>query len=184
MNVDRATLDLGCGRNKLPGAVGLDRVGLRGVDVVHDLNQPPFPFADNSFHKIRLIHVIEHLESILKVMEEVHRLGKPGCRVTIVTPHHTDAISWQDPTHRWHLNGYSFSYFDPDYRTNYYSPARFRLVSHHQELASIWKVLGLQALINLDNLFPAVRFVRRFWEQHLCFLLRGKQMTFVLEVLK
>jgi len=31
---------------------------------------------------------------------------------------------------------------------------------------------------------PGMRFARKLWEQHLCYLLRGKQLTFVLEAVK
>ncbi len=51
-------------------------------------------------------------------------------------------------------------------------------------MASIWKLLVLQFLINLDNRFSGLRFVRKFWEQYLGFLFRGKQLTFTLEVVK
>src|SRR5580692_10566989 len=105
-------LDIGCGRNKLPGAVGLDVVPLDTVDVVHDLNVFPYPFADNTFDTIRAIHVIEHMKSVVKTMEELHRIAKPNAMVTIVTPHYTDSSSWQDPTHLWHLNSGSFSFFE------------------------------------------------------------------------
>lgn len=182
--MQKRILDIGCGRNKRAGAVGIDRIGLPEVDVVHDLNDFPYPFADGSFDEIHAIHVIEHLDSVLATMEEIHRLCRPGARVVIVTPHHSDAVSWQDPTHKWHLNNYSFLYFDPDYPTNYYTPARFRLRDRQLELARIWKLLGLQWLINLDNRLPALRFLRKIWEQHLCFLIRGKQMTFELEAVK
>ncbi len=177
-------LDIGCGRRKRPGSVGLDRVALPGVDVVHDLDQFPYPFDDNCFDRVYAIHVIEHTTSILKVMEEIHRISKPGARVTIITPHYSDAISWQDPTHRWHLNSYSFSYFDPSYHTNHYTEARFRLVKREVELAKVWKFIGLQGLVNLDNRFEGLRFFRKFWEQHLAFVVRGKQMTFLLEAVK
>jgi SAM-dependent methyltransferase len=173
-------LELGCGRSKHAGAIGIDRVALPGVDIVHDLNRHPYPFDDNTFDEVYAIHVIEHLDSVLAVMEEIYRISKPNARVTIITPHHSDAISWQDPTHKWHLNSYSFSYFEPTYATNYYSPARFRIRRREVELASVWKRLGIQALINLDHRFPACRFLRKLWEQHLCYVLRGKQMTFVL----
>jgi len=174
-------LELGCGRVKHPGAVGIDRIALPGVDVVHDLNRVPFPFADDFFDEVYAIHIIEHLDSILAVMEEIFRISRPGARVVIITPHHSDAISWQDPTHKWHLNSYSFNYFEPSYHTNYYTAARFRIRSRTVELASIWKALGIQFLVNLDNRYPFMRFVRKLWEQHLCFVLRGKQLTFVLE---
>lgn len=177
-------LELGCGRTKRPHAVGIDRIPLPGVDIVHDLNQVPYPFADNTFDEVYAIHVIEHVDSILLVMEEIYRITRPNARVVIITPHHSDAISWQDPSHKWHLNSYSFSYFDPAYHTNYYTAARFRIKAKHLELASIWKLLGLQYLINLDNRHPALRFLRKLWEQHLCYVLRGKQMEFVLETVK
>ncbi len=177
-------LELGCGRTKHPNAVGIDRISLPGVDVVHDLNRCPYPFEDNTFDEVYAIHVIEHLDSILAVMEEIYRITKPNARVVVITPHHSDAISWQDPTHKWHLNSYSFSYFEPTYHTNYYTAARFVIKSREVELASIWKSLGIQYLVNLDNRFPAFRFVRKLWEQHLCYILRGKQITFTLETAK
>ncbi len=177
-------LELGCGRNKHPGAVGIDQIALPGVDVVHDLNQCPFPFENDTFDEIYAIHIIEHLDSILAVMEEIHRISRSNAKVVIITPHHSDAMSWQDPTHKWHLNSYSFSYFEASYHTNYYTRARFRIRSKHVELASIWKRLGIQSLVNLDNRFPALRFLRKLWEQHFCYIVRGKQLTFVLETVK
>jgi SAM-dependent methyltransferase len=177
-------LELGCGRIKHPNAVGIDRIPLPGVDVVHDLNAYPYPLEDNTFDVVYAIHVIEHLDSVLAVMEEIYRITRPNGRVIVITPHYSDAMSWQDPTHKWHLSSYSLNYFAPDYHTNYYSKARFRIKSKHVELASIWKMLGLQFLVNLDNRFPALRFIRKLWELHFCFVLRAKQLTFVLETVK
>ncbi len=180
----KRVLDMGCGRNKRPGAIGMDRVKLPEVDLVHDLNQTPYPIKDNLFDEVYATHVIEHMDSVLAVMEEIHRICRPHARVTLITPHYTDSISWQDPTHQWHLNSYSFNYFEPSYHTNHYTQARFKIIRKELEMASIWKILGFQFLINLDNRFPGLRFVRKFWEQYLCFLFRGKQLTFTLEVVK
>ncbi len=184
LTMEKRILDMGCGRNKHPGAVGMDRVNLPEVDLVHNLNQIPYPIKDNFFDEVYATHVIEHMDSVLAVMEEIHRICRPHARVTLITPHHTDSISWQDPTHQWHLNSYSFNYFEPSYHTNHYTQARFKIIRKELEMASIWKILGMQFLINLDNRFPGLRFVRKFWEQHLCFLFRGKQLTFTLEVVK
>ena len=184
LTMEKRILDMGCGRNKRPGAIGMDRVKLPEVDLVHNLNQIPYPIKDNFFDEVYATHVIEHMDSVLAVMEEIHRICRPHARVTLITPHYTDSISWQDPTHQWHLNSYSFSYFEPSYHTNHYTQARFKIIRKEVEMASIWKVLGFQFLINLDNRFPGLRFVRKFWEQYLCFLFRGKQLTFTLEVVK
>jgi SAM-dependent methyltransferase len=178
------TLDIGCGKNKLPGSVGLDLVPLEGVDVVHDLNQYPYPFLENSFDYIRIIHVIEHIQSILKTMEEVHRIARPGAEVEIVTPHYTDSSSWQDPSHLWHLNSRSFDFFQEDFKTNYYSKARFEISKSEIKLLKFYKYLGFEFLVNLQNQNPRYRFLRKFWEQYLCYLVRGKVMTFRLKVVK
>jgi hypothetical protein len=37
------TLDVGCGRHKLPNSIGIDMLKLDGVDVVHDLNSSGWP---------------------------------------------------------------------------------------------------------------------------------------------
>ena len=67
-NSNKKVLDIGCGKNKLPGSIGLDLKPLEGVDVVHDLNCYPYPFPEDTFDFIRLSHVVEHLESIVKTM--------------------------------------------------------------------------------------------------------------------
>jgi ubiquinone/menaquinone biosynthesis C-methylase UbiE len=112
---ERKILDIGCGKHKWPGSVGLDIRTSEGVDVVHDLNQFPYPFPDNSFDRIRVIHVIEHIQSIPRTMEEIHRIARHGAQIDIETPHYTDASSWQDPSHVWHLNTRSFDFFLADH---------------------------------------------------------------------
>ena len=112
-------LDLGCGNKKRAGAVGIDFNSRTQADVVHDLNAFPYPFDDDSFDQIRLSHVIEHIRSITRTMEELHRILAPGGQIEITTPHYTDASSWQDPTHVWHLNSRSFDFFQEDHKTGY-----------------------------------------------------------------
>src|SRR2546422_11352113 len=83
LDVEQAmpVLDIGCGRNKAPGAIGIDKIALPGVDIVHDLNSFPYPFGDSSFDEIYATHVIEHLDTIVGAMEEIHRLAKPNAKV-------------------------------------------------------------------------------------------------------
>ena len=183
-NLKIKSLDLGCGRFKLPGSIGADIIPLEGVDVIHDLDQFPYPFQSNVFDYIRLFHVIEHVSSIVKTMEEVHRIAKYGGLVEIVTPHYTDTSSWQDPSHQWHLNSRSFEHFETTSETNYYSNARFIIESSEIKLLNLYKLLGLEFLVNLQKFSKHYRFFRKFWEQYLCTVVRGKVMTFKLRVMK
>ena len=183
-NLKAKTLDLGCGLFKLPGSIGVDIIPLEGVDVVHDLNQFPYPFQSNVFNYIRLFHVIEHVNSIVKTMAEVHRIAKSDCLVEIVTPHYTDISSWQDPSHQWHLNSRSFEHFETTSETNYYSNARFTIEFSEIKLLKLYKLLGFEFLVNLQNFSSHYRFFRKFWEQYLCTVVRGKVMTFKLRAIK
>ncbi|MFA5162187.1 MAG: class I SAM-dependent methyltransferase [Elusimicrobiales bacterium] len=177
-------LDVGCGRNKLAGYMGLDIAALPSVDIVHDVNVTPWPVADNSCDAVCMRHLIEHCDSIPRVMEEVHRILIPGGIVEIVTPHYTDTISWKDITHKWHLSTKSFEYFEPDNGTSYYSKARFETVDSYVELANPFRYAGLEFLVNLQRKSGVWRFFRRWWELYLCFVIRGKTMHFKLKALK
>ncbi len=174
----RRVLDVGCGVNKYPGAVGIDRIPGTRADVLCDLDHFPYPFRDASFGCVRAIHVIEHVSDVIRTMEEFHRLTGPGGRVIIVTPHYTDFSSFCDPTHRWHLNSFSFRYFgENNAGFGYYSRRRFREISVRVRLLAFWRWLGFEFLVNR---FP--RF-RRFWEYYLCYVVRGKVMDFEFEAI-
>ena len=45
-------LDVGCGTGKQEGAIGLDNNPRTGADVIHDLGDVPYPFADKEFDLI------------------------------------------------------------------------------------------------------------------------------------
>jgi SAM-dependent methyltransferase len=162
-------LDVGCGINKYPGAIGLDVNPRSRPDVLADLDAFPYPFASGAFDEVRAIHVIEHVANVIGMLEEFHRLLKPGGRVIIATPHYTDFSSFCDPTHRWHLNSYSLRYFGSNNAGyGYYSDARFAERRVYVKLLALWRYLGCEFLIN--------RFerLRRFWEYYLCYIIRGK----------
>ncbi len=170
---------MGCGINKFPGSIGVDRNPAARADVLCDLEHFPYPFRDSAFAEVRAIHVIEHVSDVIRTMEEFHRVCRPHGRIRLATPHYTDFSSFCDPTHRQHLNSFSFRYFGEDHGGfGYYTLARFREISAHVRLLALWRWLGFEFLVN-----RSVRF-RRFWEYYLCYVVRGKVMDFEFEVLK
>ena len=172
-------LDVGCGINKYPGAIGVDRNPRTRADVIADLDQIPFPFRSEAFREVRAIHLIEHVSDVIRSMEEFYRLLAPGGRLVIVTPHYTDFSSFCDPTHRWHLNSFSLRYFGQNHGGyGYYSQARFREISTYVRLLALWRYLGFELLVNSSRWF------RRFWEFYLCYLIRGKVIEWQLEAVK
>jgi SAM-dependent methyltransferase len=124
-------LNVGCGRDVRPGWVNLDVAPLPGVDVVHDLASFPWPFTDGQFERIELIHVLEHLPDTVAAMNELHRIARPGGRVTVRVPYWNSPDSISDPTHRRFFNEHTFDFFDPGRRhgqeRSYYATARFSI---------------------------------------------------------
>jgi SAM-dependent methyltransferase len=175
----RMILDVGCGINKRPGAIGIDRNPRSRADVLVDLDHFPYPFAGDTFDEIQAIHVVEHLSDVVRAVEEFHRLARPGARIRIETPHYTDFSSFCDPTHRWHLNSFSFRYFGEDHGGfGYYSPCRLCEISVRVRLLALWRWAGFEWLVNHS------RRLRRFWEHYLCFVVRGKVVVFEFEAIK
>lgn len=106
-------LDLGCGNKKRHGAIGVDGNSRTAADVFHDLNIFPYPFPESSFDEIYLDNVLEHLDNVLKVMEELHRISAPNAMIKVVVPYFRSPWACIDPTHKHFFTVNSFAYFDP-----------------------------------------------------------------------
>jgi SAM-dependent methyltransferase len=110
-------INVGCGRNILPGWVNIDRITHPEV-LCADLNECatiPLPLPSDSADEILLSHVIEHIPNALPLMQELHRIAMPGAKVTIRVPYGSSDDAWEDPTHvRAYFPG-SFGYFSQPY---------------------------------------------------------------------
>src|SRR5262245_45953438 len=83
-------LNVGCGRNVLKGWINLDSSDLEGIDIRYNLEQcrqERIPLDNDSVDEFLLSHVIEHVSDALAVMEELHRIAKPGAQCLIRVPH-------------------------------------------------------------------------------------------------
>ena len=96
-------LNLGCGSKKIDGFINVDKYDTYKPDIVHDLENFPYPFKENSVSEILLSHVLEHLgqnpDIFNSIIKELYRISANGCLIDIRVPHprHDDFLS--DPTH-------------------------------------------------------------------------------------
>jgi len=117
----RVCLDLGCGKNKREGFIGVDSLKFDGVDVVCDLAEvkpfykwkyirhfedgifKPWPWKTNSIDEAHSSHFLEHLTNVERVhfFNELWRVMKNGGTATIITPNWSHACAFGDPTHQW-----------------------------------------------------------------------------------
>lgn len=121
-------LDLGCGKNKREGFLGVDRRLFEGVDAATDLMTPGrwafapagthkdilawgepldsgrgISLADSSVVEVHCSHFLEHLTGPqrVKFLNELHRVLMPGAKATIITPHWASNRAYGDFTHQW-----------------------------------------------------------------------------------
>jgi SAM-dependent methyltransferase len=122
-------LDIGCGDRKADGAIGIDIVGLPGFDVIHDLNVFPWPLEADSFDKVLMLNIIEHLDDTIKTLKEVHRILKPGGIVHIETCYWNYKHSFSDPQHKHFFTENTWEFFTgkrkPYYIDFVFEPASF-----------------------------------------------------------
>lgn len=121
-------LNLGCGIKKIDGFIGVDSISTPVVDVVHDLNVFPYPFEQGTVTEIVMDNVLEHLDDVIKVMEELHRLCAEGALIRINVPYFKSNSAYTDPTHKHFFTETSFKYFTENNPLNFYTPARFEIV--------------------------------------------------------
>jgi len=93
-------VDVGCGNAKYPGAIGIDSAPSSDADVIADLDQVPWPIEDDSADQIICQDVIEHLDDPDSAVAQMHRIGAPGCRIHLRTPHFSSVLAYGDPSHR------------------------------------------------------------------------------------
>lgn len=111
-------LDIGCGRKKIAGAIGIDFSSMSDADVVIDLNHERLPFDESSVDFIYSSHTLEHLslDGFFHVMSESYRVLKPGAQFKIVVPYFTTTVNLANPFHNNNIcfNEHTFRFFSSE----------------------------------------------------------------------
>lgn len=106
--------NLGSGSQRYNNVIGIDAVKSAGADIVHDLNEIPWPIPERTADVVLAFHILEHVEDLPRVMEEIHRIAKPGARLIAEVPYFRSVLAFQDPTHRRFFTTRSFDYFSKE----------------------------------------------------------------------
>jgi hypothetical protein len=111
-------LDIGCGKHKKAGFLGVDQIAFEGVDTVIDVRLR-WPWADGSVEEVHCSHFLEHLTAQERIhfVNELHRVLVTGGKAAIITPHWASNRAYGDPTHQWPpVAEMWFYYLDPTWR--------------------------------------------------------------------
>lgn len=126
---NKIKLDVGCGNKKRPGFTGLDKINLKGVDLVCDLDKEGIPLKDNSVGEIHTRHFLEHVSDLVKVMDEFWRISCNRGKLIVVVPYYNSIGAFTDPTHKRFFAYRTFDYFTQTTKCpSFYTGRKFRII--------------------------------------------------------
>ena len=128
----KKVLDIGSGKiyykpKEDEEVIHIDRVKLEHVETIANI-EISLPFKDNTFDKLIINHVLEHVNNMINIMEECYRVLKNQGELVITGPYYTSIGAFQDPTHKHFLTENTMNYFLTNTGFDYYSKARFELI--------------------------------------------------------
>lgn len=139
-------LNLGCGKVRIPGSLGVDRVKIKNyVDVIHNLDVVPYPFKDNSIDEIHFYHVLEHLHDPTKKLEELYRILKPGGMIFLRVPHFSSMGAFTDLTHIRPFGYSSFDCLEENHYHHFYTTAKFKILKKEIKYFGLYPNNGVYA---------------------------------------
>ncbi|WP_052380482.1 methyltransferase domain-containing protein [Paenibacillus camerounensis] len=103
-------IDLGCGRSKHANCIGIDRVGYRGTDLIHDFNLP-IPLADSSVDFVMASNSLSYVDDLQSVMAEIYRICRHGAVVAIVAPYAHATANRVNLGYKQHFDEHSPKYW-------------------------------------------------------------------------
>lgn len=101
-------------QTKVNGYTTIDFCG--EPDILFDLNNG-IPLPSDSVDSLTAYHVIEHLDSLVDIMKEIHRVCRLGAEVEIKVPYQVDGFN--DPTHKIFFSDGTFYRFTKEFWDNY-----------------------------------------------------------------
>lgn len=164
------------------GYLNLDVVDIPGVDVVWNLEITPYPFKDNQFEEVVANHVLEHLSDLVSVVDELHRVCKPGDLIKVRVPYFASPEHHNDPTHKRKFTYKTFNYFTKESIYNYYAKARIEIVDRRiLFLSTDSEFMKSKYFLPLDYIFTKFHLI---YQRFFSYLLPASEIHFLLRVIK
>jgi len=131
-------LNIGCGFNKIKGAVNLDLDPRCNPDIIHDLTKT-LPFENNYFDEVRAVQVLEHIFDFESLMIEIHRVLKLGGLLKASVP------CW--PCRNAVAGNGHVRQFVPETFTIYTNPSYYQPRMHASDQAGLFDVVSMEKRI-------------------------------------
>ena len=185
---EKVIIEMGCGPDKMEGAIGIDIIDLQGVDYVADLEKGLSFLPDNSVDEYHSRHVLEHVGNFEQLMKEIYRTLKPGGKKYIAVPHFSNPYYYSDYTHKRFFGLYSFEYFNrPENQLkrkvpSFYVNFHFRVVKRRLIFNS--PTFPLRHFFKkriLENFFNMSSWWQELYEEWFCYIFPCQEVQYVIQ---
>ena len=184
-------INIGCGRRRIPGVIGIDHIPLPTVDIVANIEHG-LPFlADASVDIVIADSILEHVDRFADLMRDIHRVLKPDGELRVTVPHFSNPYYYSDYTHRRFFGLYTFDYFVERNRQrmkrivpDYYADFRFECANRRILFYSPFRWRRKLFKTPLNMLVNLTRWTQEFYEENLCWLLPCYILEFTLKPVK
>lgn len=183
-------LELGAGGSpESPEFLSVDSRELPGVDLVANLNEPLDRISDGCVSRIYTRHTFEHIENLVGLMHEIHRVCASNAKIHVVVPHFSNAYGFSDPTHVRFFGLYSMDYFQPNVRRGgRLVPHYFPEIPFRVESVSIYFYPNTLAVPVFTRVFEKLvnwsAWTKHFYERWLSSLIRASEIHYHIEAIK
>lgn len=152
-------VDLGCGKLKEKGCIGLDVSKNVRPDIVADLTSS-IPLKTSCVDEAHCNHFLEHTD-FMPVIEQIHRIMKPGGIVHVTVPYYSSKDFFTYPTHKTSFTEHTFhKYFSSGGELNFYSHVRFEVLKIRFNYSGFGKFLPFKRFFRhiLLNVVDSIEF--------------------------
>ena len=170
-------LNLGCGNRRMKGYVNLDLLPNKGVDIVWDMNNTPYPFTEDTFIEVCADHSLEHCYNFHEIMVELHRICKPKAKLFIEVPYYVSITALATPEHKTFFTTKSFNYFKPTHGQHFIGGVSFRVLE-------VKLMFSKNRYATSKFIESIVNKMQSFYERFLFFFLPMQIIKYKLEVVK
>lgn len=146
-------LNIGCNQDIRKGYINLDQAKFNSkVDIMHNLEEFPYPFEDNIFEEIYARYVLEHImpDKRIGVLKELHRICKNNAIIKIKVPY-KDKI-YRSIDHKG--NGFNlFTFPNLCNQRDYIMKERFKIIKQDHDPTNFGKLIPSKRLRELVSHF-------------------------------
>lgn len=121
-------LDLGCGKGKRSGYIGLDSALSSTADIICDFKRG-IPLASGRFEAVLAHNLLEHMPDLIGFMNEIWRVMRHNAELEVTVPYYLSMGAFQDPTHVRYFTEKTFLYFTQGLPYDYGFRGRFLIKS-------------------------------------------------------